>query len=213
MPVLQAGASAPMAPQPPSPRSPVRVSSWAPPATWRPNRCAAKVDHRADIFSFGATLYEMLTGRRAFQGETSVETLNAILKEDPPEFDSEKLRAAPALERIVRHCLEKRPSDRFQSARDLMFALGALSDAFGFGAGGKRSPAPRRTWNIAAVALLAAALRRGIAYWRQRIAQNPAERAEFSIPVPGEVSHLAISPDGKWLAFVSPGDTEGSPMV
>jgi serine/threonine protein kinase len=79
------------------------------------------VDHRADIFSFGPMFYEMLTGRRAFHGETAVETLNAILKEDPPEPDAAQ-RIAPALDRVVRHCLEKKPDDRFQSARDLMFA-------------------------------------------------------------------------------------------
>ena len=71
------------------------------------------VDHRADIFSFGAMLYEMLTGQRAFKGETAIETLNAILKEDPPDLDAEKLHVAPGLERIVRHCLEKRPRTGF----------------------------------------------------------------------------------------------------
>ena len=182
------------------------------------------VDHRADIFSFGATLYEMLTGQRAFHGETAIETLNAILKEDPPDLDAEKLRVAPGLERIVRHCLEKRPADRFQSARDLMFALGALSEtavtAPTSASAGRAlvapSVAPRRSRKMAAMlvitAVLAAALGAGIAYWTAQRA-NPAERAEFSISVPGEVSHLALSPDGKWLAFVSPGETDGSPMV
>ncbi|MBI3695454.1 MAG: hypothetical protein HY238_11535 [Acidobacteria bacterium] len=80
-------------------------------------------DHRSDIFTFGAILYEMLSGRRAFQGESTVETMNAILKEDPPELTN----ANPGLERLVRHCLEKTPEARFQSARDLAFALDALS--------------------------------------------------------------------------------------
>ena len=168
------------------------------------------LDHRADIFSFGAVLYEMLAGRRAFQGETSVETLTAILKEDPPQFDSEKLRAAPALERIVRHCLEKRPSDRFQSACDLMFALTALSESSG-AVPARAVPQPRRIGKIAWVAVLAAALGAGITYWTSQ--RRPAERLEFAIAVPGEVSHLAISPDGKWLALVAAGETEGSPMV
>jgi hypothetical protein len=91
--------------------------------TWRRNRWGEAADLRADIFSLGATIYEMLTGKRAFKGETAIETLNAILKEDPPELDVDKAHIPPALERIVRHCLEKRPADRFQSARDLMFAL------------------------------------------------------------------------------------------
>jgi Tol biopolymer transport system component len=178
------------------------------------------VDHRADIFSFGATLYEMLTGQRAFHGETAIETLNAILKEDPPDLDAEKLRVAPGLERIVRHCLEKRPADRFQSARDLMFALGALSEtavtAPNSASAGLVLVAPRRSGKMAAMlvitAVLAAALGAGVAIWTAQRAY-PAERAEFSISVPGEVSHLALSPDGKWLAFVSPGETDGSPMV
>src|SRR5215472_14496895 len=82
------------------------------------------VDHRSDIFSLGTTLYEMLTGRRAFQGESAVETLNAVLNSDPPEFGAE---IPPALESIVRHCMEKGVDERFQSAWDLAFALEAIS--------------------------------------------------------------------------------------
>ena len=169
------------------------------------------VDHRADIFSFGATLYEMLTGKRAFHGESSIETLNAILKEEPAEFDSEALHVSPGVERIVRHCLEKKPADRFQSARDLMFALSALSDASG---AVKARPAAARGpgWKFAAVAVLAAVLGAGTGYWAARRAE-PAERSEFSIAVSGEVNHLAISTDGKWLAFVSPGAADATPMV
>jgi Tol biopolymer transport system component len=85
------------------------------------------VDHRSDIFSFGAILYEMISGKRAFKGASGVETMNAILKEDPPELSESSLRASPGLERIVRHCLEKEPSMRFQSARDLAFDLESLS--------------------------------------------------------------------------------------
>jgi eukaryotic-like serine/threonine-protein kinase len=91
-------------------------------------------DHRSDLFSFGAILYEMLSGKRAFHRETSIETMNAILKEDPPEFTAMN-RVPPLLERIVGHCLEKNPEERFQSARDVAFALGSLS-------GGPRSDEP-----------------------------------------------------------------------
>ena len=85
------------------------------------------LDHRSDIFSFGAILYEMISGKRAFKGDTGIETMNAILKEDPPELSESGLNVTPGLERIVRHCLEKEPGLRFQSARDLAFDIESLS--------------------------------------------------------------------------------------
>src|SRR2546428_6565280 len=89
------------------------------------------VDHRSDIFSFGAVLYEMLCGQRAFHGDSAVETLNAILKEEPPELTTTNRNIAPALERVVWHCLEKSPERRFQSATDVAFALESLSGSSG----------------------------------------------------------------------------------
>jgi hypothetical protein len=86
-------------------------------------------DARSDIFSFGAVLYEMLSGRRAFKRETAADTMTAILKEDPPELSETDGHIPPALDRIVRHCLEKSPEARFQSARDVAFNLEALSQA------------------------------------------------------------------------------------
>ncbi len=85
------------------------------------------VDHRSDLFSFGAILYEMLSGQRAFRGNSSADTISAILKEDPPELSATGREVSPALERTVRHCLEKNPEERFQSARDLAFDLQNLS--------------------------------------------------------------------------------------
>jgi len=85
------------------------------------------VDPRTDIFSFGAVLYEMLTGRRAFRGDSHVETMNAILKEDPPEFAEVSAGIPAALDRIVRRCLEKQPEERFHSAHDLGIALETVS--------------------------------------------------------------------------------------
>src|SRR5271167_517123 len=84
-------------------------------------------DHRSDIFALGAMLYEMLAGGRAFHRETSAETMTAILKDDPPEFADPGHRVPPGLDRIVRRCLEKAPEQRFQSARDLAFALESVS--------------------------------------------------------------------------------------
>src|SRR5262245_9787729 len=88
-------------------------------------------DHRSDIFSFGTILYEMLSGRRAFKGDSNVETMSAILKEDPPDLVETNRNVAPALDRLVRHCLEKSPAQRFQSARDLAYDLEALSGVSG----------------------------------------------------------------------------------
>ena len=81
------------------------------------------LDHRSDIFSFGSVLYEMLSGNRAFKGDTSVETMSAILREDPPELTRATPPVHPAVDRTIRHCLEKNPLERFQSARDLKFQL------------------------------------------------------------------------------------------
>ena len=81
------------------------------------------VDHSSDIFSFGAVLYEMLSGTRAFQGQTPVETMSAILKEEPPEILRPEGPISASLDRTMRHCLEKEPKDRFESARDVAFAL------------------------------------------------------------------------------------------
>src|SRR5579863_6894444 len=85
------------------------------------------VDQRTDIFSFGAVFYEMLAGRRAFKGDSSVETMNAILKDDPPEFVEVAAGVPLALDRIVRRCLEKQPDERFHSAHDLGLALETVS--------------------------------------------------------------------------------------
>src|SRR6187402_1052953 len=84
------------------------------------------VDARSDVFGLGAVLYELFCGERAFKGKTAVDTMSAILKEDPADFPAELHASAPAIERIVRRCLEKNVHERFQSARDVTFALEAL---------------------------------------------------------------------------------------
>jgi Tol biopolymer transport system component len=104
------------------------------------------VDHRADIFAYGAILYEMLTGRRAFQRSTSAETMTAILNDPPPAVSQTTQNVPPGLQRVVYRCLEKNPEQRFQSASDLAFALESLSEsglssAVPLGATGQR---PRR---------------------------------------------------------------------
>src|SRR5262249_32892452 len=88
-------------------------------------------DARSDIFSFGAVFFEMLTGERAFQGESFVEPMSAILKEDPPQLSNGALNTTPAAQRIVSRCLEKNPDQRFQSAADLAFAIESLKTVSG----------------------------------------------------------------------------------
>ena len=169
------------------------------------------VDYRADIFSFGAVLYEMLTGKRAFSGDSSVETMNAILKSDPPDIDP-SVKISPGLDRIVRHCLEKNPADRFQSARDLTFALGALSGSGSTSALPAISTARRRNpwiWAVAVVALLAAAV---AFFFAARSGPSP-QRMDFAIATDDEVTHVALSPDGTMLAYVSPDESTGEPLV
>jgi serine/threonine protein kinase/Tol biopolymer transport system component len=85
------------------------------------------LDTRSDIFSFGAILYEMLSGKRAFHGETPADTMSAILKEEPEDLSATNRNVSPALERIVQHCLEKNPEARFHSASDIAFDLEHLS--------------------------------------------------------------------------------------
>ena len=86
-------------------------------------------DQRSDIFSFGAVLYEMVTGVRPFRGDSSVETMNAILKEEPPPIPLSERGMSIPLQRVINHCLEKQPQDRFQTARDLVFNLDSITDA------------------------------------------------------------------------------------
>ena len=116
------------------------------------------LDHRSDIFSFGAVLYEMASGTRAFRGDSSVETMNAILKEEVPELSESGVHVSPGLERIIRRCLEKKPERRFQSASDLAFALDALSAGSGIsqpvGSTPLATKKTRLAWIVAALAAL-----------------------------------------------------------
>ena len=167
-------------------------------------------DHRSDLFSFGAILYEMLSGKRAFHGDSSVETMSAILKQDPPEL-TEMNRTVPApLERIVRHSLEKNPEERFQSARDVAFALGALSDSSS-STSRAVTVANRRAWRrwvrlAAEVVLVGIAL----SLFLTRHSEKPAPSLLGSVlPPPGDgfwaniTQPAAISPDGKFLAIIA----------
>ena len=129
-----------------------------------------QIDARTDMFSFGVVLYEMLSGKRVFQRDSAPETMTAILKEDVPDFSDAKLPVSPALEKIVRRCLEKSPDHRFQSAKDLAFALEAVSQISGPKTGAQAhivAPPERksRALPFAAGALVLAAAMLGLGWW------------------------------------------------
>jgi len=174
-------------------------------------------DPRTDIFAFGAVLYEMLSGKRAFRRDTAVETMTAVLKEDPPELLDPVRSVSPTLDRIVRRCLEKSPEQRFQSARDLSFALSALSgtEASSAARAATAGAAPRRVHILYAVCgILALVTVAGVTWWVAR-RPVPTARMQFAIPVPQEmnVSHMTVSRDGSMLAFISPEPSTGMPML
>src|SRR3984957_340681 len=136
------------------------------------------VDHRADIFAFGSILYEMLCGQRAFKRNTGAETMTAILNDDPQDFPSRSSAAAipPALERIVRHCLEKQPAQRFQSAHDIAFDLESISTTSSGSTLASSGAAKCNRWlipTVAAVALLAAGVAFGAWLRPAPAAYNP----------------------------------------
>jgi serine/threonine protein kinase len=113
------------------------------------------LDPRSDIFSFGAILHEMLSGKRAFHGDTAADTMSAILKEDPPDLNETNRNISPALERVVQHCLEKNPEQRFHSARDVAFDLDTLSNQSSSGSRLRAVTDQRRSyWKQAAGAVI-----------------------------------------------------------
>jgi len=155
------------------------------------------VDHRSDIFSFGAILFEMLTGTRAFRGETEVDTMTAVLKEEPSTASLEQAAIPAGYLDIVRHCLEKEPENRFQSAKDLAFALQTLSAAGTTGSAPGIQPRPRRPpslpWTL--VALLAVAT---ILLALAQLFHAPVPRPEYNRLTfeAGTIYSARFSPDG-----------------
>jgi Tol biopolymer transport system component len=157
-------------------------------------------DQRSDIFSFGSILYEMLCGQRAFKRTTGAETMTAILNEEPPELSGRSLAVAPALERIVRHCLEKQPGQRFQSAQDIAFALESVTGASSTTSAPAAVPARKGWAGLAMPALLvlvAAGL--GLAVWLHPsgTAVNPRlHRITFRR---GTIWNARFTPDGNLI--------------
>jgi serine/threonine protein kinase len=180
-----------------------------------------EADHRSDIFAFGIIFYEMLTGRRAFQGETFAEVMAAIVKEEPAEISAANHQIPAQFGRVARRCLEKRPERRFQTASDLGFAIEALSvfsdsqQTLALRAlpdsEAEKTVAPilkreRLMWLAVSLLLAAAALISTLLYIRKPSLGSQVTR--LSIPLPqGTVTlasvapDLALSPDGRRLVF------------
>jgi len=171
------------------------------------------VDARSDIFSFGAIFYEMLTGRRAFHGPTSADTISAILKEDPPELAETNRSVSPALDRIVRHCIEKSPEQRFHSARDVAFDLEALSTA-STSAPLKAVPAQSRRRVRLAVIASAVGLLLALAFFAGRflaapVAGTAAPEIQQLTFRRGTVLGSRFAPDGQTVVYTAA--WEGNP--
>jgi Tol biopolymer transport system component/tRNA A-37 threonylcarbamoyl transferase component Bud32 len=173
------------------------------------------VDPRTDIFAFGAVFYEMLTGKRAFQAASPVETLNAILREDPPSLLESTRNVSPGLERIVQRCLEKRPEDRPRTAHDLAIALEAIStgttrtwEATGVAAEARRTVRRRRILERVGLLAAGAALALGAVALHAvlRPAEEPTTPSYRWMSFSGRDSSPTVSPDGRTVAFASDRD-------
>jgi eukaryotic-like serine/threonine-protein kinase len=175
------------------------------------------VDHRADIFALGCVLYEMLTAQRAFQHGTAAETMTAILREEPPDPDSSAGVVPPGLVRTLRRCLEKRPEERYQSARDLSFALETTLDATG-GRSGPQAMVPdrlrwfRAPYLVLAAGILIGALGTALTMARRPTVGPPAETPRFR-PLTfdrGTVREARFAPDGRTVIYAAA--WEGNPV-
>jgi len=170
-------------------------------------------DKRSDIFSFGTILYEMLSGQRAFRGDTAADTITAILTKEPPDLSRTNEDIHPGLDRIVRHCLEKNPEERFESARDVAFDLEALS---GVSAPAAAVSAPeikrRRLWPVVAGAVLATALIVGIAAFLagKRAGEVPPPSYNQLTFRRGEITSAQFAPDGQTIVYSAAWD--GKPV-
>jgi Tol biopolymer transport system component/predicted Ser/Thr protein kinase len=180
-------------------------------------------DERADIFSFGAVLYEMLTGKRAFDGETKTAILAAILKDQPEPISQFQPQVPRALDRVVRKCLEKKPAERWHSAHDLKPMLEMIdlagptnasaseSQAGGLRHSGALGHTGQNKWLWGAVGVVAIVAGAGLAIWAPWQKPAPTQAVRFEVG-PAEKMRfiaqaaMAVSPDGRWMVFPAIGE-------
>src|SRR5215472_15144185 len=169
-------------------------------------------DQRSDIFSFGAILYEMLSGSRAFHRDSAAETMSAILREEPPDLSATNRNVQPGLERIVRHCLEKNPEERFYSARDIAFDLEALSATSGVPAAASAAGVSKRRQLLPGLVLAAivAALAIGYLVGKGRGTGAPPRFRQLTFRR-GTVWSARFGSDGKTILYSA--SWEGEPTA
>jgi len=160
-----------------------------------------EADGRADLFGFGAILYEMLTGKRAFHKPTSAETMSAILNEEPSAISQTALAIPPAMQRVVQRCLEKTPEQRFHSASDLAFALEALSDTGSAPTGAFAVAKSRTSWIWFAGTGMAVAIIAILAFWLTRAPAVPVVESVTQLTDDGEPKPGAVESDGARIYF------------
>jgi Tol biopolymer transport system component len=168
-------------------------------------------DARSDIFAFGAILYEMLSGSRAFHRDSAAETMSAILREEPPDLSATNKNVAPGLDRVVRHCLEKNPEERFHSAHDLAFDLQALSGsspAAAAPAAGQAMSRPRR-WLLLGGALALAGMATTFFLGRRTVKFDTPSFRQLTFRR-GTIYAARFAPDGQTVVYSSAWD--GGPM-
>jgi serine/threonine protein kinase/Tol biopolymer transport system component len=164
-------------------------------------------DHRSDLFALGCVLYEMLTGERAYKRETAAETMSAILREDPPDPSTLNVTVPPGVQRALRRCLEKRPQERFESARDLAFALESAVDDSSASASAPSAPRRDRRWLLAGVAAVALGAIVGFAsaraISRPSAASGPQLAAQFRQLTfdKGTIRDGRFTPDGQSIIY------------
>jgi hypothetical protein len=162
------------------------------------------LDARSDLFSLGVLLYEMLSGTRPFQKDSAPETMAAILKEEPPDLAEIGKAIPPGLDRIVRHCLEKEPASRFQSARDISFDLESLSQATSTATAPLRALGGRRRLAFLAGGIAAMAMGgAGVFLWEQRIGTSPQPSFKRITFRRGVADSACFTPDYKSVVYTA----------